>query len=105
MTSKQRAYLRGLANPMEPILHVGKDGVNDNMIKQLDDALEARELIKCRVLENSMLTAREACDELSALTRSEQVQVIGTKFVLYRPSHKKDKKDKIVLPKAAKKTI
>ena len=62
-------------------------------------------LIKCRVLENSMLTAREACDELSALTRSEQVQVIGTKFVLYRPSHKKDKKDKIVLPKAAKKTV
>ena len=70
-----------------------------------NDALEARELIKCRVLENSMLTAREACDELSALTRSEQVQVIGTKFVLYRPSHKKDKKDKIVLPKAAKKTV
>ena len=52
-----------------------------------------------------MLTAREACDELSALTRSEQVQVIGTKFVLYRPSHKKDKKDKIALPKAAKKTV
>lgn len=52
-----------------------------------------------------MLTAREACDELSALTRSEQVQVIGTKFVLYRTSHKKDKKDKIVLPKAAKKTV
>ena len=60
---------------------------------------------ECRVLENSMLTAREECDELSALTRSEQVQVIGTKFVLYRPSHKKDKKDKIVLPKAAKKTV
>ena len=73
--------------------------------KQANDALEARELIKCRVLENSMLTAREACDELSALTRSEQVQVIGTKFVLYRPTHKKDKKDKIVLPKAAKKTV
>ena len=103
LTSKQRAYLRGLANPLEPIVIIGKEGIGDNLIKQANDALEARELIKCRVLENSMLTAREACDELSVLTRSEQVQVIGTKFVLYRPTHKKDKKDKIVLPKAAKK--
>ena len=103
LTSKQRAYLRGLANPLEPIVIIGKDGIGDNLIKQANDALEARELIKCRVLENSMLTAREACDELSVLTRSEQVQVIGTKFILYRPTHKKDKKDKIVLPKAAKK--
>ena len=103
LTSKQRAYLRGLANPLEPIVIIGKDGIGDNLIKQANDALEARELIKCRVLENSMLTAREACNELSVLTRSEQVQVIGTKFVLYRPTHKKDKKDKIVLPKAAKK--
>lgn len=103
LTSKQRAYLRGLANPLEPIVIIGKDGIGDNLIKQANDALEARELIKCRVLENSMLTAREACDELSVLTRSEQVQVIGTKFVLYRPTHKKDKKDKIILPKAAKK--
>ena len=104
LTSKQRAYLRGLANPLEPIVIIGKDGIGDNLIKQANDALEARELIKCRVLENSMLTAREACDELSVLTSSEQVQVIGTKFVLYRTTHKKDKKDKIVLPKAAKKT-
>ena len=58
---------------------------------KLSDALEARELIKCRVLENSMLTAREACDELSALTRSEQVQVIGTKFVLYKRNEKEPK--------------
>ena len=103
LTSKQRAYLRGLANPLEPIVIIGKDGIGDNLIKQANDALEARELIKCRVLENSMLTAREACDELSVATRSEQVQVIGTKCVLYRPTHKKDKKDKIILPKAAKK--
>lgn len=103
LTSKQRAYLRGLANTLEPIVIIGKDGIGDNLIKQANDALEARELIKCRVLENSMLTAREACDELSALTRSEQVQVIGTKFILYRPTHKKDKKDKIILPKAPKK--
>ena len=102
LSSKQRAYLRSLSNDLDVIVHIG---IGDNLVKQANDALEARELIKCRVLENSMLTAREACDELSALTRSEQVQVIGTKFVLYRPSHKKDKKDKIVLPKAAKKTV
>ena len=83
LTSKQRAQLRGMAN----------------VIKQTDDALEARELIKCRVLENSMLTAREAADALAQATRSEVVQVIGTRFVLYRQTHRKDKKDPIVLVK------
>ena len=97
LTSKQRAQLRGLANNIDTILIVGKEGIGDNLVKQANDALEARELIKGRVLENSMLTAREACEQLAPLTRSEIVQVIGTKFVLYRPSHKKDKKDKIVL--------
>ena len=97
LTSKQRAQLRGLANSIDTILIVGKDGIGDNLIKQADDALEARELIKGRVLENSMLSPREAAEQLAPLTRSEVVQVIGTKFVLYRPSHNKDKKDKIVL--------
>ena len=78
---------------------VGKDGLGDNLIAQLNDALEARELVKGRVLETSPLTAREACEQLSKLTRSEPVQVIGSKFVLYRQSHRKDKKDKIVLVK------
>ena len=105
LTSKQRAQLRGLANELQPIVHIGKDGIGENLIKQADDALEARELIKCKVLENSMLTAREACDELSRATRSEQVQVIGTKFVLYRQSHKKDKADRIVLVKDNKKRV
>ena len=103
LTSKQRAQLRGLANSIDTILHVGKDGIGDNLVKQADDALEARELIKGKVLENSMLTAREAAEELAVATRSEVVQVIGTKFVLYRPSHKKDKKDKIVLVKDSRK--
>ena len=97
LTSKQRAQLRGLANGIDTILHVGKDGIGDNLAKQADDALEARELIKGRVLENSLLSAREAAEELAQRTRSQVVQVIGTKFVLYRPTHKKDKKDKIVL--------
>ena len=97
LTSKQRAQLRGLANGIDTILHVGKEGMGDNLVKQADDALEARELIKGRVLENSLLSAREAAEELASRTRSQVVQVIGTKFVLYRPTHKKDKKDRIVL--------
>ena len=103
LTSKQRAQLRGLANSIDTIVHVGKDGLGENLVKQADDTLEARELIKGKVLENSMLTAREAAEELAVATRSEVVQVIGTKFVLYRPSHKKDKKDKIVLVKDSRK--
>ena len=103
LSGKQRAQLRAMANGLEPVIHIGKDGIGDNLVKQANDALEARELIKCRVLENSMLTAREACDELSRLTRSEQVQVIGTKFVLYRETHRKDKKDKIELVKVKRK--
>ena len=97
LTSKQRAQLRGLANNIDTILIVGKDGIGDNLIKQANDALEARELIKGRVLENSLLSPREAAEELAPLTRSEVVQVIGTKFVLYRASHNPNKKDKIEL--------
>ena len=104
LTSKQRAQLRGLANGIDTILIVGKNGIGDDLVKQADDALEARELIKGRVLENSLLSAREAAQALAPLTRSEVVQVIGTKFVLYRPSHKKDKKDRIVLAPGKKKT-
>ena len=97
MTSKERAALRAQANPLEVTLIVGKSGISQTLLDEAVILLDSHELVKGRVLENSLLTAREACDELSALTRSEQVQVIGTKFVLYRPSHKKDKKDKIVL--------
>lgn len=92
LTSKQRSQLRGIANSIDTIVIIGKDGITDNLVKQANDALEAREIIKCKVLENSMLTAREACDELSRLTRSEQVQVIGTKFVLYRQHYDKSKR-------------
>ncbi len=92
LTSKQRAQLRGLANSLDTILHVGKDGISDNLVKQANDALEARELIKGRVLENSMLTAREACEHLAKLTRSESVQVIGSKFVLYRRHYDKSRR-------------
>lgn len=96
MTSKQRAFLRGLAQSLDTIFQVGKGGVGENMIKQVSDALEARELIKLRVLDNSDYSAKEAAEILSQETSSEVVQVIGTKFVLYRES--KEKK-KIELPK------
>ena len=100
LTSKQRAQLRGMANTIDTIIHVGKEGIGENLIKQADDALEARELIKGKVLDNNIeYDARLAAEELAKATRSEVVQVIGTKFVLYRPSHNKDKKDKIVLVK------
>ena len=99
LTSKQRAQLRALANGIDTIVQIGKDGLGDNLVRQADEALEARELIKCRVLENSMLSPEQACRALAQRTRSEGVQVIGTKFVLYRESHRKDKKDKIVLVK------
>ena len=103
LTSKQRAQLRGQDNSIDTYMIVGKDGIGDNLVKQANDALEAREIIKGKVLENSRLSPREAAEELAPLTRSEIVQVIGTKFVLYRPSHKKDKKDKISLVSDRKK--
>lgn len=104
LTSKQRAQLRGLANGIDTIIHIGKDGVGENLIIQANDALEARKLIKGKVLENSLMTAREGAEELAKATRSEVVQVIGTKFVLYRQSHNKEKKDKIVLVKGEKRS-
>ena len=104
LTSKQRAQLRGLANSIDTIVHIGKDGISENLVKQVDDAMEARELIKGRVLENNIeYDARLAAEELAKATRSEVVQVIGTKFVLYRESHSKPKDKRIQLVKAAKK--
>ena len=104
LTSKQRAQLRGLANTIDTIIHIGKDGLGENLIKQADDALEARELIKGRVLENNIeYDARLAAQELAKSTRSEVVQVIGTKFVLYRESHSKPRETRIQLVKPSKK--
>lgn len=95
MTSKQRAYLRGLANTLDAIFQVGKSGVSDNLIKQLDDALEARELIKISVLETAPDSAKYLGIELANKTNSELVQTIGNKITLFR-QRKKD--SKIVLP-------
>ena len=91
LTSKQRSQLRGLAAAEDTIIQVGKGGITDNLIASVSSALKARELVKGKVLENSMLTAREACDALSAACGAEQVQVIGTKFVLYKRNNKEPK--------------
>jgi RNA-binding protein len=77
-----------MANSIDAIFQVGKGGINENMIKQLDDALEARELVKIRLLPNSGMEVREVCRELAQELGAEEVQVIGTKFVLYRKSKK-----------------
>ena len=89
LTSKQRAKLRGLANQMDTILQVGKGGIQDALVKQVDEALTARELLKLRALETAPDSARQIAGELAAATGAEVVQVIGTRFVLYRrhPEH------------------
>ena len=91
LTSKQRSYLRGLASSYDTIMQIGKGGINANIVKTVSDALEARELIKLRVLENSEYTPREAAEELAAELGADVVTVIGTKFVLYRESEKNKK--------------
>ena len=97
LTSKQRAYLRSLSNGLEPILHAGKGGISDAMIKQVDDALTARELIKGRVLESAPATARDTAEEIATQVNAQVVQVVGRTFVLFR---QKAKDSQITLPKA-----
>lgn len=84
LSSKQRAQLRAMASTMDTIVIVGKGGITENVVAQVSDALKARELVKGKVLESSLLTAREACVALAEACRAEQVQVIGSKFVLYK---------------------
>ena len=91
LTSKQRAYLRGLANSAETILQVGKEGISENLIKQVDDALTARELIKGKVRETAPGFAGEIAAQLAEATGSEVVQVIGMRFILFRRNLKNPK--------------
>jgi len=89
LTGKQRRYLRSLGNEMEPILTIGKGGISENVVAQADEALEARELIKGRVLPNCLEAAAEVAAELARQAKAELVQVIGRNFLLYRPAEKK----------------
>ncbi len=95
LTSKQRAYLRGVANALEPTLLIGKGGLTDNVTGEIDVALEAKELIKIKILNNSMEDPRDVSHEIAARLGAEVVQVIGGKFVLYRQS---EENPTIVLP-------
>ena len=93
ITSKQRAYLRGLSNNYDTIFQVGKGGITENMTEQIGNALEARELIKLRVLDNSEYGAREAAVIIAEKVGADVVSVVGSRFVLYRESEKYKKID------------
>ena len=97
ITSKQRAYLRAMATELTPIMQIGKGGVTENMLKTFSDALEARELIKLHVLENSGEAPKEMLEALAEALEAEPVAAVGRKIVLYRASQKKPT---IELPKA-----
>ncbi len=88
LTSKQRATLRGKANTMDPVFQIGKGEIDEAVIQAVDDCLAARELIKLKILNNSMYTAREASEILCEACGADGVQVIGSKFVLYRQKKK-----------------
>ena len=94
MTSKERAVLRGQANTIDVTLMVGKGGVSETLIAEAEKLLEAHELVKGRVLETAMLTAREACDALCEATGADGVQVVGGTFVIYRRSEKLERERK-----------
>ena len=91
ITTKQRAYLRGLANNISPIFQIGKNGVEENFLIQVSQALEARELIKIKVLENSGLETRETSDMICKALKCEGIQAIGNKITLYKKSKNKPK--------------
>lgn len=95
LTGKQRSYLKSLAHNIDPIFQIGKNGLSDNFIKQVEEALETRELIKIKILQNSILDPTEVANEIAEKLDAEYVQSIGSKFVLYKES--KDNK-KIQLP-------
>ena len=89
ITSKQRAYLRSLSHGLDTIFQIGKSGITDETCKQIANALEAHELIKARVLENSGYTAKDAAAKIAECIGCEVVSCVGTRFVLYKESIKK----------------
>lgn len=98
ITSKQRAYLRGLANGLQPIFQIGKEGISETLLKQLALALEARELIKVSILETALLDTKQAANEIASQLGAECIQAIGSRFVLYKRAVKQQNQ-KIELPK------
>ncbi len=99
LTGKQRSYLKALANPLKPVIQLGKEGITDAFINQVDETIEKRELLKIHLLESCSLSIDEAADIVAARTKSEFVQSIGRKFVIYR---KNKEKPIIELPRTKK---
>ncbi|MCR2032561.1 YhbY family RNA-binding protein [Anaerofustis stercorihominis] len=91
MNSKERSLLKKEASKMQPIIHIGKDGMSDNIVTQADDALKARELVKGKIQQNSLEDVRESAEYLADKTNSEVVITIGSTFVLYRRNPDKNK--------------
>lgn len=93
ISAKQRSYLKSLANPMKPLVQIGKEGVNDRLIAQLNEVLDAHELVKVSILENAVLDARETAILICQTCRAEFVQAIGNRFTVYRKNHDNPKID------------
>lgn len=96
LTSKQRSYLKALANEIDASVYIGKEGLTDNILKSIDEYLDAHELIKVNILEGAWLDPKETANEAAGILKAEFVQAIGRKFVLYRENHKERK---IILPR------
>ena len=86
ITSKQRSKLRSMANTLEPLCHIGKGGISDSVVKQLDELLELKELVKVNILKSALLDTKQVCSQLAERLSTEPVQSIGSRFVLYRES-------------------
>lgn len=89
LSSKQRSYLRSLVNSIQPVIQIGKSGIDDSVLKQVEDAVNVREIVKINVLENSPLSSKEACNIICDKLQAEPVQVIGRKFTIYKRNNKK----------------
>ncbi len=98
ITSKQRAWLRKEAHTLEPLFQIGKEGLTEQVLHALDEALEKREILKVKILETALLDTKETCNETAEVLHAEPVQAIGNKFILYRQSGE-PKNRKIELPR------
>ncbi len=98
LTGKQRSYLKGLANRLDPVVYIGKDGLTANVVKSIDDCLEARELVKVKLQEGCILDPKATANEVAEKLGADFVQAIGHKFTVYRKSETLDAEKRIVLP-------
>ena len=98
LTGKQRSYLKGLANRLDPVVYIGKDGLTENVVKSIEDCLEARELVKVKLQEGCLLEPKATANEVAEKLGAEFVQAIGHKFTVYRESKTLDAEKRIILP-------